>query len=366
MQLIYLSPVERASFSQRPHKFVDWFYAREADNVYWIEPYPTRLIKLTDVYNLFRNFTKIPLPVHKDQAWIKVIKPLALPLEPIPILNLINLIFWNKLIAKIKQFSKKSPTILVIGKPSKLALKLIEKLDVELIIYDAMDDFPAFYNGVSKVTMYATEQLVARRVNKVIVSSTELASKWADLNSVALVKNACDLDLIPNLGAMKTKETPIIFGYVGTVANWFDWSWIVTLARLRPEDEVRIIGPIFNPPTVELPHNVNCFDAIPHDLAIVEMSKFDIGLIPFIDNALTNSVDPIKYYEYRALGLPVFSTNFGEMRYRTDDEGVFVTDKLSDIELKLTKLLSFNQSLESLRRFRVENNWKCRFDSSGI
>ena len=56
------------------------------------------------------------------------------------------------------------------------------------------------------------------------------------------------------------------------------------------------------------------------------MQGFSAGLIPFIKNELTASVDPIIYYEYFVLGLPVLSTRFGEMALREGSPGVFLVD----------------------------------------
>ncbi len=41
----------------------------------------------------------------------------------------------------------------------------------------------------------------------------------------------------------------------------------------------------------------------------------DVALIPFEVNELTNSVSPIKLYEYMSLGLNVVSTNLKEVKY---------------------------------------------------
>jgi hypothetical protein len=78
--------------------------------------------------------------------------------------------------------------------------------------------------------------------------------------------------------------------------------------------------------------------AVPHALALRAMREFAVGLIPFKVDALTEGVDPIKYYEYRALGLPVVGTPFGELRRKTGDGGLFLTgasDPLSSVRAAL-------------------------------
>ena len=93
------------------------------------------------------------------------------------------------------------------------------------------------------------------------------------------------------------------------------------------------------------------------------MAQFDVGLIPFLKNRLTDSVDPIKYHEYRALGLPVVSTSFGEMpMYAEKDSGLLLLNLVKEsVSLDLTKidlLLSHNNENHSIQR----TDWTCRFN----
>jgi hypothetical protein len=64
------------------------------------------------------------------------------------------------------------------------------------------------------------------------------------------------------------------------------------------------------------------------------MKSFDVGLIPFLRNNATRAVDPIKYYEYRSLGLPVISTVFGDMAYKDGDPGLFMVSELAPERLR--------------------------------
>jgi len=96
------------------------------------------------------------------------------------------------------------------------------------------------------------------------------------------------------------------------------------------------------------------------------MRDFDIGIIPFKKNELTASVDPIKYYEYRALGLPVISTDFGEMTLRKGEDGTFISSDVLDIEHLVESALRYVPDAESLRQFSVGNAWDTRFDNARI
>lgn len=96
------------------------------------------------------------------------------------------------------------------------------------------------------------------------------------------------------------------------------------------------------------------------------MQEFDVGLIPFKKILLTESVDPIKYYEYRALGLPVLSTDFGEMALRKSTDGTYLSRGVEDVGELAALALQYHASSEVICKFREFNSWKSRFDNAGI
>ena len=363
MSLIYLSPVPWASFSQRPHKFVEWFHRRTGRQVIWIEPYPTRFPKLSD---LKRSGTNQQAQVNMPQ-WLKLLSPRALPIEPLPGSGWLNSGLWGPLINEAKQQVGKQEPLIVVGKPSVLALKVLKSFNPKHSIYDAMDDFPAFYTGFSRVAMARRERQLVQSVEKLWVSSTALKNRWSqEKASISFVPNALDDALLPpprNVGAERERK---VLGYVGTVGAWFDWDWIRTLARLRSGDVIRIIGPVFSPAPFELPANIEMLPPCAHDIALSAMCEFDVGLIPFKKSELTISVDPIKYYEYRALGLPVVSTDFGEMKFREEAAGTFISKSPGDIGDKVVAAMAYRDSCGSSIAFIADNTWASRFECADI
>jgi len=157
-----------------------------------------------------------------------------------------------------------------------------------------------------------------------------------------------------------------VLGYVGTIATWFDWEWVITLAKTRPSDVVRLIGPVFAPAPVALPQNIEMMPSCNHQAALLAMQDFDVGLIPFKKNELTASVDPIKYYEYRALGLPVVSTDFGEMKFRGGEAGTYISRGLHDVRAIVEQALQHTATTDSVQQFKDSNTWEVRFDSAKI
>jgi hypothetical protein len=156
-----------------------------------------------------------------------------------------------------------------------------------------------------------------------------------------------------------------VVGYVGTIAHWFDWELVILLAKLHPKMKFRLIGPMYVRSPV-LPHNICLEPPLPHTEALQVMAQFDVGLIPFKRTQLTSSVDPIKYYEYRALGLPVVSSAFGEMALRNKGDSVYLIDRNSDMTSVLGQALANCTSPAGTTQFRKNNSWEQRFDEANI
>jgi hypothetical protein len=363
-RLVYLSPVPWSSFAQRPHKFVTWFHARKGGDVLWVDPYPTRFPRLSDI----RRFGERDEPENEAAPpWLKVIRPTAIPVEPLPGSGLVNALVWRPALREIQALGRREDCLLAIGKPSLLALAVLKQFKGCRAVYDAMDDFPAFYTGVSRWAMRRRERLLVRGVDAVLASSRAVRSRLGRIrDDVKLVHNGLDEGVLPRPGRSPAVGERKVLGYVGTIAAWFDWEWVTALAAARPRDAVRLIGPVFSPAPAGLPGNVEMRPPCSHRAAMSAMQEFDVGLIPFKKNDVTASVDPIKYYEYRALGLPVVSTDFGEMAHRSGEEGVFLSRGPGDIAGPIERALLHQTDIESVRTFRACNTWEARFDAAHI
>jgi hypothetical protein len=371
MRLVYLSPVPWSSFAQRPHEFVNWFQETYQAEVLWIDPYPTRWPVPSDLLRFKSDTSKelnctfaVTVP-----PWLTINAPKALPIEPLPGSGFVNKHFWRNTLKTINAFIGMGECTLVIGKPSVLALQVLRQHKEIRSHYDAMDDFPAFYTGMSKLAVGQREQKLAALVIRIIVSSTELTKRFrAHENKVLVARNACAIDKLPPISALKQihKSSPPIIGYVGTIGHWFDWELVIAIASACPKILIKLIGPLHSKSHHALPTNIEVLPACSHADAIEEMSKFSIGLIPFKQVALTQSVDPIKYYEYRCLGLTVISSFFGEMALRGNEPGVFLVDKERAIEHLVTEALLFKTVEQEVNNFRKSNSWAIRFSSSKI
>jgi len=362
--LIYLSPVPWASYMQRPHYFAKWFTSRSEGRVLWVDPYPTRLPGLGDVkrLKLKENTTKQNVP-----QWLSLLQPISFPIEPLPLSSTLNRFLWKDTLQSIDEFIMNGECLIGIGKPSAMALEVLERHPNVTSLYDAMDDFPSFYQGMSQMMMERRERRIAALVTRITASSTVLERRFGAYRSkLSYVPNACDVESLPPVKSEIGKAEKPVLGYIGTIGHWFDWSLVFSLADANPLVRIRIIGPAYVEPPGRLPDNIELLPACNHESAIKAIEEFSVGLIPFKKTPLTASVDPIKYYEYRALGLPVLSTRFGEMAGREGENGVFLLNGFSDLEETLQKVLAYECQVNGIQKFRYENSWNIRFDAIGL
>ncbi len=358
MRLVYFAPVPWESYSQRPHAMVRFFVEQHGWEVLWVDPYPTRLPRWEDRHRL-------TLPPGAEAASgvgaVMRLTPRALPVEPLPGGPLCNRwVFWRQPLARIRAWLAGGASMIGVGRPSHLALRVVLEHPGVPSFYDAMDDFPAFFTGVSRRATARTEARLAAAVRRVFVSSPWLVEKFKGLGSLPQhVPNGCDTARLPP-PCPRTQRYPIL-GYVGTIATWFDWDTTVRLAGVARGFEVVLIGPCFTAVPPGLPANVRVEPALAHDAALARMARFSVGLIPFRDTELTRAVDPIKYYEYQALDVPVLATPFGDFRSDAARPGVTVAAPGRDLAAALHLALDRRPDREVVEHVRQSADWRQRF-----
>jgi hypothetical protein len=292
---------------------------------------------------------------------------LSIPIEPLSNSKYVNRQLWQPTLDRLKALVREADVSIAIGKPSMFALELLDQFPLVNSLYDAMDNFSAFYSGRSRISLASIERRIVERVDCILASSEPLYSYWSGhATDVRLVRNGLNAERLMMLPEPEKSSGPKIMGYVGTISHWFDWDWVTTLAKIHASHEIRIVGPVFDRPLKKLPSNIKLLSVRDHASAIAEMSQFDVGLIPFKDNELTRYVDPIKYYEYTAIGIPILSSAFGEMKQRKNQHGVYIVEKGSDLRVLSSLALIHRRAYVDRLDFAQKNSWQARFGASGL
>ena len=161
------------------------------------------------------------------------------------------------------------------------------------------------------------EKKLVRKVNAVIYSSDALRKNKHYMVHQYVVNNGVDLRNFQNYdGQSKVSDkTRITIGYVGSVDDRLDYDILETVIKNKPQYDFVFIGRKMSGDwqRLESYSNVTFTGAVDPALLPEMMSKFDVGVIPFIKNDFTKNIYPMKVNEYLALGMPVVSTDFASL-----------------------------------------------------
>lgn len=231
-----------------------------------------------------------------------------------------------------------------------------------VIWVDILDrlDFFDFYNYYSKKIW----NKLIKEADVVTYSAIKLKDFVIKRNDAILLPNACNPDdftitndaILPDMQKILKSKRKVI-GYYGAIENWFDFSIIEQISNID-KYEVVIIGKCSLKKEYSHVHYLGQKD---YDILKEYAKYFDLAIIPFIVNEVTDNVSPIKFFEYMALNLPVLSTPIYEMTLYKSDV-VKIIEQVDKIDEYIVELLDLDKKKvkKECQKFLNENTWKKR------
>ena len=199
----------------------------------------------------------------------------------------------------------------------------IAKYHDPYVIYDYLDDISIHGNNLDTEGRNAEyyHQKLLKEADLVTVSSSNLHADVAMLRPDALyIPNGVDLhhfdpEIVIPTNRLADIGKPII-GYHGAIAEWFDFELLSEVARERTNWNFVLIGPISDDvkdsDLFGLP-NVTCLGYVPYEEIPRYIACFDVGILPFKVNTVTENIRPLKVIEYLAMRKPVVTTRLVEI-----------------------------------------------------
>lgn len=207
----------------------------------------------------------------------------------------------------------KNPLI-INGMHPVLGLALMGKLNEAGTLYYCFDEITISKWMSRHGGRHEPEYL--RRVNAVVTTSEPLRQAKARLQPNAFcVKNGVDFPLFNQVRQL-AKEHPAtrpVVGYLGTADDRVNIDIVEHCARTMPDVLFQFIGEVKEPAiTQRLGTLPNVLFTPPHQPAGLPplLAGLSAAMIPFVCNAHTYTIYPLKINEYLAGGLPVVSTPF--------------------------------------------------------
>ncbi len=259
--------------------------------------------------------------------------------------------------------------IVIIGFP--LYYRYIPKSYKGKIIYDCMDNHESLYSDpISLKDLLFQEDILVRESNAIVVTAEKLKRKMESMSGnkkqkIYLIRNGTNLKICgfqESKADMKQNKRTYKLGYFGTISEWFDKGLLVESLNIFPDIEYHLIGPISG---ITIPNSKRIFkEGIVEHHQLPEVTKdYDCLIMPFVVNDVVEWVDPVKLYEYIALGKCIISIHYREVE--RFEEYVYMYDSHEEYIRLLKGLIKkgfppkYNEKQQ--KEFLENNSWENRF-----
>jgi teichuronic acid biosynthesis glycosyltransferase TuaH len=256
---------------------------------------------------------------------------------------------------------------------SHFSAHLAGRMRERAVIYDITDDWTSLtQTDFVRDLIVQMDTALCKRADAVIVCSQRLAEmKRGIARRLELIPNGVDaahyrvvLDGTgPLLTAVADWKTPVL-GYTGTIHNdRVDLDLVEHLSRSFAGGTIALVGPVLlsdehKARLAKLP-NVVCTGPVPYQQLPEYMRAFDVAITPHVMTPFTESLNPIKLWEFLAAGKPIVSTDVAG--FRDYPQYVQLARDANGFDEAVHRALVEDPSLRQRRRDEVAlHTWKSR------
>jgi len=232
------------------------------------------------------------------------------------------------------------------------------------LVYRCADDVSAFKETCKSMPYF--EEKIIKAADIVFVTSQDLIEKKQKIRSELIyLPNGVELSNF----AREQYNVPAEYNnngnkcvYVGAIDHWFDVELVRECADILNDIDFYLIGPVkIDLRALKSYKNVHILGKRDYKEIPNYLYYSDVSMIPFEVSTLTDSIAPIKLYEYMSVGLNVVSTKFKEINHI--NKSVYVAQNCNQFcEYIVQAIKNKDKDREKNIRFAEENTWQKRFE----
>jgi glycosyltransferase involved in cell wall biosynthesis len=299
-----------------------------------------------------------------------VVMPAVLPTASIKNESLLTRLYnWNtniykKELLKIqKQYNLQNPIVITAFNPV-YGLALIGELNEDKNIYYCYDGMDLNRNNQETINR---EKEFCKLVDGIITTSDYLNDEKKQLNSKSyVVKNGVDYELFKPFSRTTVNQNKVKkVGYTGSLDYRFDIELVEYAVQELPDVIFEFTGGVLNQKVVDSLSkykNVVFNSAVHASIVPQIVSKFDVGIIPYVKSEINKNIYPLKINEYLAIGVPVIMTQFAVLN---DFKNIASVTNTKEEFVKQIKY-QINNDSENLIKERIDfaksNSWDKRVE----
>ncbi|MFN0159032.1 MAG: glycosyltransferase [Bacteroidota bacterium] len=243
--------------------------------------------------------------------------------------------------------------------------------DFSQIYYDCLDEI-ALFSGHAEVERFRDyELMLVRKSRGIFVTAEKLEERMRTLRNdlpIVRVPNGVDFNWFQSRATETGTPDDIallrkpIVGYVGVLRSWLDYDLVAGMARAMPDVSVVIVGPWdFEERIKHLRDIPNLYWFGRREYADVPryINAFDVCIIPFLPGAISETTNPVKIFEYFALGKAVVSSPLHELQPYAKQGLLRIASHREEFVKALQESFVENDSVKTEERKEVarQNSW---------
>ena len=314
LKILYFSLIDWDFVYQRPQQLAERLSL--TNHFIYVQPFGLRNLRFSDIRRAFRRLQHLIIGLDSEKG-LDIRNFFFIPIAASPFTKI------NSSLLRYQMSSLVDPeTVIWVTYPSPLIAAILEGMKYRALIYEMMDDYPNIHPGLEEDIRHR-EGWFLSKADLVITTSEALAEKAKKMREgvrIKLIRNGVDYHFFNHASKVRPLEfngLEKIVGYVGTIHQWVDFDLIDYLADHRPDLNFVFIGPI-RVRRLPLKKNIRFTGTIDYGKVPAYCNGFDVCLIPFKQGEFADTINPVKLYEYLALGKPVVSYYMRELECYKD------------------------------------------------
>ncbi len=248
----------------------------------------------------------------------------------------------------------------------------LEELPFGRVIYDCIDELRVQIPRAEHTALYEDwERRLVQCANGAVVTAERLRAGLAEMRPdlpLQMIRNGVDAEWFQQRAAEDPPPADVprgdntVIGFVGALYEWIDWSLIEAVAARLPEYKFVFVGPHDGRSDVQRVQrltNVHLLGARLYERVPAYINSFDVCWVPFVQDDVGAAANPVKLYEYLALGKPTVTTPVAD----TDTFGdvLAVADNVGDmVDCLRAACVVDAAKTEARLAFARANTWEAR------